>query len=38
VVRVAAVRVEDVKIWLRAVLGNGEVRDLVGDGLWPRVI
>jgi urease accessory protein len=38
VVRVAGVEVEDVKIWLRAVLGNGGVRDLVGDGLWPRVI
>jgi urease accessory protein len=38
VVRVAGVEVEDVKIWLRAVLGNGGVRELVGDGLWPRVI
>jgi len=38
VLRVAGVEVEDIKIWLRAVLGNGGVRDLVGDGLWPRVI
>jgi urease accessory protein len=38
VVRVAGVEVEDVKIWLRAVLGNGGVKGLVGEGLWPRVI
>lgn len=38
VVRVAGVEVEDVKIWLRAVLDNGGVRGIVGDGLWPRVI
>lgn len=38
VVRLAGVEVEDVKIWLRQVLGEGGVRGLVGDGLWPRVI
>jgi urease accessory protein len=38
VLRLAGVEVEDVKIWLRKVLGEGGVRELVGDGLWPRVI
>jgi urease accessory protein len=38
VVRIAAVEVEDVKMWLRQTLSNGGVRDLVGEGLWPRVI
>jgi len=38
VVRIAGVEVEDVKIWLKAVLGNGGVKEIVGDGLWPRVI
>ena len=38
VVRIAGVEVEDVKIWLKTVLGNGGVKEIVGDGLWPRVI
>jgi urease accessory protein len=38
VVRLAGVEVEDVKDWLRLVMDKGGVRDLVGDGLWPRVI
>ncbi|WVQ73217.1 hypothetical protein IAR50_002783 [Cryptococcus sp. DSM 104548] len=38
VVRVAARETEDVRRWLRAVMAGGGVKDLVGDGLWPRII
>ncbi|OCF33480.1 urease accessory protein [Kwoniella heveanensis BCC8398] len=38
VLRVAAVEVEDVRIWLRRVLKAGQVDKLVGEGLWSRVI
>ncbi|ODO05278.1 urease accessory protein [Cryptococcus wingfieldii CBS 7118] len=38
VVRVAARETEDVRRWLRAVMLGGGVKDLVGDGLWPRCI
>lgn len=38
VLRVAGVEVEDVRIWLRDILDKGGIRELVGDGLWPRLI
>jgi urease accessory protein len=38
VLRLAAVEVEDVRIWLREHMDKGGVKDLVGEGLWPRVV
>ncbi|ORY28465.1 UreD urease accessory protein-domain-containing protein [Naematelia encephala] len=38
VVRVAADEVEDARAWIREVFDKGGVRDLVGDGLWGRII
>lgn len=38
VLRIAAVEVEDVRAWMREHLSTGGVKELVGDGLWPRVI
>lgn len=38
VLRVAAQEVEDAKRWLREVLTFAGVGELVGEGLWPRVI
>lgn len=38
VLRIAAVEVEDVRVWMREHLDKGGVRQLVGDGLWPRVL
>lgn len=38
IVRVAGVEVEDVRGWLRGIMSAGGVADLVGDGLWPRII
>lgn len=38
VLRIAAVEVEDVRGWLREHLDKGGVREMVGDGLWPRVV
>ncbi|EIW73703.1 hypothetical protein TREMEDRAFT_67508 [Tremella mesenterica DSM 1558] len=38
VLRVAGEEVEDVRGWLRTVLGDGGVKELVGDGLWGRII
>lgn len=37
VLRIAAAEVEDVRAWLREHLDKGEVREMVGDGLWPRI-
>jgi hypothetical protein len=30
--------VEDVQRWLRGVLDAGGLREMVGDGLWTRMI
>lgn len=38
VLRLAAVEVEDVRVWLREHLDKGGVREMLGDGLWPRVV
>ncbi|GFZ45219.1 hypothetical protein JCM24511_02945 [Saitozyma sp. JCM 24511] len=38
VLRIAGVEVEDVQRWLRGVLDAGGLRDMVGDGLWTRMI
>jgi len=38
VLRIAGKDVEDVRIWLRLILEKGGIKDIVGDGLWPRVI
>ena len=38
VVRVAGVEVEEVRERLRDVMAQGGIKDLVGQGLWPRVI
>ena len=38
VVRVAGVEVEDVRGWIRGVMEKGGVKELVGEGLWPRII
>lgn len=38
IVRIAAVHVEDARVWLRSVLTTGGVQDIVGAALWPRCI
>ncbi|WVR06339.1 hypothetical protein IAU60_003370 [Kwoniella sp. DSM 27419] len=38
VVRVAAEEVESARLWIRAMLDAGQVSQLVGEGLWPRII
>lgn len=38
VVRVAGVEVENVRRWVREMMEAGGMRDLVGAGLWPRLI
>ncbi|WRT67772.1 uncharacterized protein IL334_004745 [Kwoniella shivajii] len=38
IVRVAGRETEDVRIWLRGCLEAGGVKDLTGDGIWPRCI
>lgn len=38
VLRIAGKEVEDVKAWLRGALRSGGVKELVGEGLWPRII
>lgn len=38
VLRLAATEVEDVRLWLRGHLEKGGMKDLVGEGLWPRVM
>lgn len=38
VLRLAGKEVEDVKGWLREAMEVGGVKELVGDGLWPRII
>ncbi|RXK41561.1 hypothetical protein M231_01060 [Tremella mesenterica] len=38
VLRVAGEEVEDVRGWLKCELGDGGVKELVGDGLWGRII
>ncbi|CAD6568515.1 MAG: hypothetical protein TREMPRED_004601 [Tremellales sp. Tagirdzhanova-0007] len=38
VVRVAGVEVEDVRKWIRKTLQSGGIENLVGQGLWPRLI
>jgi urease accessory protein len=38
VLRLAGVSVEDVRNWLRTALLQGGLKDLVGEGLWSRII
>ncbi|KAK8858570.1 hypothetical protein IAR55_002799 [Kwoniella newhampshirensis] len=38
VLRVAAREVEDARKWLRGVLYAGGIGEMVGEGLWPRLI
>lgn len=38
VLRLAAGSVEEVRIWLRTAMEQGGMKDLVGEGVWPRVI
>ena len=38
ILRLASESVQDVRTWLRGAFENGGIKDLVGDGLWPRVI
>ncbi|KAK4689534.1 urease accessory protein, partial [Tremellales sp. Uapishka_1] len=38
VLRVAGVEVESVRKWLRETLAAGGIADMVGEGLWPRLI
>ncbi|WWD18463.1 hypothetical protein CI109_102915 [Kwoniella shandongensis] len=38
VLRIAAREVEDARKWLRGVLYAGGIGDMVGEGLWPRLI
>ncbi len=38
VLRVAGGEVEDVRKWLRGVMERGGIKDIVGEGLWPRMI
>jgi len=38
VLRVAGVEVEDVRKWIRGTMEDCGVKELVGEGLWPRII
>lgn len=38
VLRIAGESVEDVRVWLRSILERGGIKQLVGEGVWPRVI
>jgi len=38
VLRIAGVAVEDVRNWIRTALLLGGMKDIVGEGLWSRVI
>ena len=38
IIRLAAVHVEDIRDWLRSVLTQGGMADVVGEGLWPRCL
>jgi len=38
VVRIAAKSVEEARDWLRGVLLAGGIKELVGEGVWPRII
>jgi len=38
VMRIAAKSVEEARDWLRAVLLAGGIKELVGEGVWPRII
>ncbi|KAI9632025.1 UreD urease accessory protein-domain-containing protein [Dioszegia hungarica] len=38
VLRMAGKEVEEIKGWLREAMAGGGMKELVGDGLWPRVI
>lgn len=38
IIRLAAVHVEDIRVWLRSVLTQGGMADIVGEGLWPRCL
>ena len=38
VLRVAGKEIEEVRKWLRGTFLTGGVAELVGDGLWPRII
>jgi urease accessory protein len=38
VLRLAGKEVEDLRLWLKNALDMGGVRNLVGEGLWPRII
>lgn len=38
IIRLAAVNVEDIRFWLRSVLTQGGMADIVGESLWPRCL
>lgn len=38
IVRLAALEVEECRNWMRDVFGRGGIPELVGEGVWPRVI
>lgn len=38
IIRLAAVNVEDIRFWLRSVLTQGGMADIVGEALWPRCL
>lgn len=38
VLRIAGREVEETRVWLRRVFERGGVKELVGEGLWPRMI
>ena len=38
VLRVAAEEVEEARGWIKAALEAGGIKELVGEGLWPRII
>lgn len=38
VVRIAAKSVEEARDWLRGVMLAGGIKELVGEGVWPRII
>ncbi|WWC96106.1 hypothetical protein V866_002973 [Kwoniella sp. B9012] len=38
VIRIASVEIEQTRIWLREILESAGIKDLVGEGIWPRCL